>query len=1120
MDEPQRTTSRLAARAAAAALAAATATIPAIAQQPQTPPPADPPTLADPVVNARLAAIDGRTFAGVELPIAPAPHRLDLAATRATAWQTLPTGVEGLAAGTPTERLLLDGDVRITVGPYSFAADRAVVWIEPVRFRADDTTDPVDAQQVAIYMLRARPGPTSVAPRATPMTPRRTQNDAASNPALESARLSADRLLVTAILTDTDSALRADQLLRGRPRFGDDATFVEQANQRLARHLRAIVIDAADRPAARRIEPRPLPSDPDESGFDFADESFVDTRTNIPEPEPRPIRRATRGNIAFRAADIALVEAPDQSATTESPADTGDPEGPSLVLTAGVSLEFRPTDRDGAVRLDAQNAVVFLSPGTELGLGSARLDSGDVRGIYLEGGVSVLTVLGDPARVDIATDTYHLRGSRVYYDPQTEEAVILDAVFWTYDAERGMPLYVRAEEVRQRSTSQWSAERATLANVAFAEPHFSVGASSITVTREERPGGRSARPVVSAEGVSFRVGDVPVFGVPRLEGEFRPAPIRSLTVESEGGDPVVRTEWDLYALLGIDTDAPSEATLLIDGYDSRGVGIGTRASVTTDRLDGEFFGYYIRDNGTDRLTTGARLDRNDEDRGVLLGEGVWRADELWTLYGEFSKVSDPAFVDAFLDGEEQTRREFITAGRATRRSGGDNDSLLTLEVAATFDEFIVNEYLLQSRGYQVERLPELTWQHIGVRPLGLPILYSQESSLGSLRIAPAENDLRTQGFDTQRRVTDAFGPAFTPGTSFDDVFEGAGVPTDSVLRFDTRHEASVDLSVGEIDVQPYAVGRFTAWDEDFRSFDPDGEAADDRVFGSVGLRAATAFYTVDETVESETFDLDRLRHIIEPNLHVWHASANTDQSRLPVYDEDVESLATGTAVRFGVRNTWQTKRGAPGRERSVDWLTVDTDFVWAGEATDRESPILRFFDDRPENSYLGSDFAETTAVLRLTEAVSLTGEGQYDTEEGTVPFTTTGVLLDHGYGYSSYVEYRTLDEPDLELVAAGARYELTRKYALRAEAGYSPGEGNVQSLGARFERRFPQWTLAFGFDFDDTEDFVSFGMTVRPVGFGGEDRVRVLTQEFPLTAAAPTEVRFPDSRFEGGPFVD
>ena len=68
--------------------------------------------------DTRRVAIDGSSLGGFVLPILPVQHDLEMDAKRATNW-----------TADDTQRLLLEGDVEITLGTYAFRADLALVWI-------------------------------------------------------------------------------------------------------------------------------------------------------------------------------------------------------------------------------------------------------------------------------------------------------------------------------------------------------------------------------------------------------------------------------------------------------------------------------------------------------------------------------------------------------------------------------------------------------------------------------------------------------------------------------------------------------------------------------------------------------------------------------------------------------------------------------------------------------------------------------------------------------------------------------------------------------------------------------------------------------------------------------
>ena len=79
-----------------------------------------------------------------------------------------------------------------------------------------------------------------------------------------------------------------------------------------------------------------------------------------------------------------------------------------------------------------------------------------------------------------------------------------------------------------------------------------------------------------------------------------------------------------------------------------------------------------------------------------------------------------------------------------------------------------------------------------------------------------------------------------------------------------------------------------------------------RLQGAAGIRASTSFERIYDGVDSSLLDVHRLRHIIEPNMTVWHSGTTVNSASLPVYDPTVEALADGTIMRFGATQTLQT----------------------------------------------------------------------------------------------------------------------------------------------------------------------------------------------------------------------
>lgn len=1010
---------------------------------------------AQPSTTAPAAAVvDGRDFAARNLPAEPHPGEIAFRAARAWAWK------EGGA-----DRLFLERDVFVTLGVYQFTARRAVVWLEPVLVGGRS------GEQVAVYL----DGVQSV-PGAAPV------------------QHTAERLLVTGLILDPEPSLRADLLQRGRP----DEPLIVAGEQRFAEFLAGL----APAPGAHAHAPSPRPGQrPDDGpGTTWPTPDEPDPRGQL-QPAPRSrIDPPAEGVVTPSAGSIEFV----------APArDQADASGGAIVLTSGVAITYvRSRELAGGsdesldtVELTSQRAVVFLTPRADAG--QVSYDLGSVAGIYLEGDVVV------------ASGQYTLRGARMYYDIATERAIVLDAVFWTFDPDRGMPLYLRADAIRQESAAQWSAQNVRLANVGFAKPHFSIGATEVTITRvpADEEIGEPSRQLVDAKGVKFLAGDFPLTFAPRVRGEFRPSPIRRFDVGSQHGDPVVRTGWDIYTLAGLDPAPGNSATLLADGYFGRGPAVGADVDWRAPGIVGNLFGYYIYDNGQDHLPSGSEIDHDDDHRGMFEASQVWRLNDEWTLFSEFAWISDETFIPAFFRKEAETRREYISSLYARYL---DDQSMFTVEVRGTLNDFVPNQYLLQSLGYQTQKTPEIAYYRVGDELFGGFIRYTGETRFSVMSLSFTEPTVRELGWRRPSKAEQAFG--LLPGQSIGDALRAQGLDEDTVLRFDTRHEFEAPLEAGPINLTPFIVGRFTAWDTNFQDFSGDDGQDKERYWGAAGVRFGTSIQRVYNDVDSRALDIHRLRHIIEPNGAVWFADTTIEQNDLPVYDNDVESLADGFATRLGVRNTLQTMRGGEGRWRSVNWLTIDTDFVFSEHTPRQESPFGRFIDARPEHSILG-DFLSNHAQLQLTDALAVTNNLIYSFDEDRVERTTIGMLIDHGSGFSTFVEYRELRPLDERFLDVGAEYELTRKYEAALIGIFDIDRDEIQTVGARLTRRFPQWTVDFTFGVDSISDDVSFGVSLRPAGIGAERRTHILTrapQDDPLFhSIAPRR-----DRLNYGPFAD
>lgn len=785
---------------------------------------------------------------------------------------------------------------------------------------------------------------------------------------------------------------------------------------------------------------------------------------------------ATGGTFSIAAGDVSLV-----SGETEN----------AVIVSNGVTIQYREPERNRLLQLTSQRAVVFLDPGpitSTLSLGASQ-----VRGIYLDGEA-------------YATDgDYSLRAPQVYYDVKANKAVALDAVFWSYDQRRSIPLYLRAKSIRQEASREFAAEGVRFSNTAFFDPEISVGASDVTISRIEREvpqrgqdaanarnNPQTATPTVEtgnyveADNIVPRFMGLPFFWFPSYAGDPERQVIRDIRVENTSGSGgAIKATLNAFGLLGMDQPGEWSADLFTDLYFERGPALGTRVAWEMENTEGAVFAYgLLADRGVDIFKPGTEIDRDGDARGLLTFEQRWRLTDEWTLFAEAAFISDEAFIDAFFEGLGETRREFTNRLFARRLS--ENTSL-TIDLRGESSSFLSNEYLLQSQGYSVTKLPEISYIRVADDLLPQPGLLSSFTELRASRMGLNFDEILASERGLTNNPLGQRALLLNSNQRLSEQLRAAGYFEDEVYRADVRQELSSKFDLGPIIATPFATGRLTAWDTSFDEYSPDEEDSI-RGWGGVGVRFASSITRVYDNVGSRFLDLNRIRHIIEPNATFWISGTNVDSADLPIYDPDVEGLAQGAAMKLGVTHTFQTKRGGPGRWHDADVLVLSTDLYLASDDAEARSPITRWIDFRPELGSPGDAFV-VDAAYNLTDAVALTAANIYDLDTNQNAYTSAGIMFRHSPDYFSAIDLRYIEPEDSTLVAFFTQYRLTQKYTVLAAADYDATDGGFQSAAIELRRQYSSLLFGLTLSYNDITGETSFGFVLRPYGVTGEARV-------------------------------
>lgn len=687
--------------------------------------------------------------------------------------------------------------------------------------------------------------------------------------------------------------------------------------------------------------------------------------------------------------------------------------------------------------------------------------------VYLEGDV-------------VLTRGYRMiRASRLYYDLQEDKAIILDVVTSITEPTRGLPVYVRAQEARQLSATEYEATEAQITTSEFHTPHVAIGADRVFL--EDKTPRNEVGDIIGVEAGSYKaysttlnLEGLPIAYWPVSSGDFsREATAFQNAKFGYNNDfgASVETRWDLFNLLGLQQPVGYNATLKTDYFTERGPATGVDVDYEREDYYGLLRSYYVHDSGKDDF--GGQRGQVSPDHDSR-GRFTWRHRQFlpkdWELALETSYISDDQYLESWERREFENAKEQETLAYLVKRQ--DNWQFSSLL------NWRINEFQTET-----EHLPDNVLSLIG-EPLGEYATLYSESRTGVVRYRPDNR----RYFNGQNRR--------------DNTGE-----TGSVLRADTRDELQFPLpELGPVKLTPYVTGRASAYDDG-----PSGRGDDNtsggfgRVFGAYGLRGNMLMSKVDDSVESEILDVHRLRHIVKPDFGVWNAHANRNPSEMTPFDSGVEDIDDFGGGTVGLRQKLQTQRGGAGNWRTVDWIIFD---VEAGFFTNKEDsqrvvnqaygrggrtvnayepPVQSnrshgdFIASRPEDS-ISSNFLATYFQYRISDSMVLIQDGVYDWNRGNVGASNITLAVERLPRLSYFVGWRYIHDTNNNLLALGGNYKLSEKHTIGIRELYDIEEGRNYSTELIYVRKWPRWHTAVALDWDKAIDDFGINFSVWPEG--------------------------------------
>jgi len=700
-----------------------------------------------------------------------------------------------------------------------------------------------------------------------------------------------------------------------------------------------------------------------------------------------------------------------------------------------------------------------------------------------------------------------IHADRMYYDVNNRIGIVLDAEMLTPVPNYEGMLRIKSEVLQQVGQDRFYARKSFITSSRMGRPGYRIETGDAYLEDHKRPlfdplsGAPAINPLtgepliehdrlVTGRNSLLYLRELPIFYWPYLATNLEEPSfyIRRARVKNDSvfGTQVL-TNWDGFQLLGIRNQPQgTDWDLSADYLGQRGFGHGT--TFTYSRPDfmglpgpssGLFDFWGIQDDGVDNLGRDRRSVVPEKDYRWRL---FWR--QRYLLPGDFQLstetgwISDRNFLEQYYEREWDELKDQTTGMELKRTRDNRSWSITT--------DYRLNKFFTQTDWLRADHF----W-------LGQPLFrdlftWYEHTHVGYARFgtATAPDDLGP-GFSLLRWETTPIGgdPLSVRGE-----------------RVATRQEIDLPLQLGPVKVVPYALGEAAHWGED--------RAGDDlqRLYGQAGVRASLPIWHVNPMVESDLWNLHGLAHKVVFDLDFSWSEADQDLDALPLYDpldddsieafrrrfthttfpgaiplqfdERYYAVRSGLggwvtspsteiaddllALRLGVRQRWQTKRGMPGQRRILDWITFDTHATFFPK------------DDR-------DNFGEVLGLVdydfrwHLGDRLTVLSSGAFDFFDDGQQVVTVGGFLDRPPRGSLYAGIHVLDGPFSNTVLSTSyTYRMSDKWV--SSFGMSIDLGSDGNIGQHFAvtRIGESLLVSFGANVDASRGNVGVHLAIEP----------------------------------------
>ncbi len=803
-----------------------------------------------------------------------------------------------------------------------------------------------------------------------------------------------------------------------------------------------------------------------------------------------------------------------------------------LVTTAGVSANPRQEDKRVQVKSfeDEQRSLLYVqaekfrakergepykddtSTGTDVGdMVDILADDIDT---WLENDVRVIVAVGN-VRIKKDDETLNADNVILYFDQEKgdngksvkqvykevyaegnvtlrrkDDLIIAEKIFENIKEEKGlfvkstissvlkppvtraqMPAFISGDEIKN-TKGNYEINNGDFSLCSYGHPHYKFKYSKLRIIKT------GEKSILTSQNNVFKIGNIPIMYLPNLNFNLKRNPKRLQewnTGKTTRFGRFITTDWDLFGFgFGENLSEWSDLTLSADFLDLRGPAAGLDFEYAKPNYYGYAHTYYINDDEEFDIND-VPIDSNNR------GHFLWRHRQTvlndWTADIEISHVSDRSFFREYYQPEFKQEKDRTTLLYLKKLSGNRGTTFLAEHQLRTYDTLIDSVRLSRKN----ESFPELKYRIIGEPLWSGKLNFTSETELVYQnrmfdRISPlkADTDFLGRGeLLTAERVFDRSPARYDP---------------EETIRFDTNNMVNAPFHFMGQRFNPFIGARLTGYSESVKvdpvSLSNEGNGAPrGRMAIPIGISTST---TLSRTysVYNKLLNIKRLRHIMVPELLFNFMPVVTqDPEDLNQFD-GTDAIDTYQSVKFGLRNRLQTKRGEPGKEKTVDVVDLDTEF--------------NFFPGSAGLNRKRDDYIGWYLKVRLTDNISILSEGnEFNLRKGGVDILNLGLLYENLPRWRFSIGNRYVDNTSSTVLFSSTlalsekwSVNFTEQYAFRTEEKDAIGRGNdfdQQSLysSATITRYFHDWVARMSISQIGTRDddnVVTFDILPRGLG--------------------------------------